>query len=607
MISAKGKSQAELFFLKRYKVLYIWLLVVTIGYTVLESISISIFFPLIGSVVGTAGSNSKIFKFLDVVISYMPFKDRFINVIVLVVVVFFVKESLGFVKHSLTGYGMGKVITDVKEEIFEKYVDSDYQFFLDNKQGKLTYDLLSATGRLGNFLQLLPDIITAGLMTLTIGVLLFSISFKVTLFLLAVGLGYNLITQILAKKVSYHIGNERVLVGTKANVIANEFIDGIKHIKVFGSFGFWRKGFIEAVRRFKKLLIEDYIWIGVPERVMQLLLVAILIGVALFMKRLNQVSPEALSTNVALVGVYLYAFYRLVPFLTSFGKLRMQLMGILPDVEIVYNALNQRTKYIEDGEVEIKNFEKEIKFEGMTFSYKGKGKILEDVSFSVKKGETTAIVGISGSGKTTLINLLGRLFICDSGRITIDGIDIRDIKYSSLTHLTGLVSQDTFIFNATIKENILFGLKDVLDERLFDAAKLANARDFIMHFPEGYETVVGDKGLKLSGGQRQRIAIARAILRDPQILILDEATSSLDYHSEAVVQKAINEVSKNRTVIIIAHRLSTVINADKIIVLAHGRVAEEGTHGDLMRKNGTYRALYDSQSRSQYEEAYEES
>ncbi len=275
----------------------------------------------------------------------------------------------------------------------------------------------------------------------------------------------------------------------------------------------------------------------------------------------------------------------------------MQLMGALPDAEVLYDALNQKTNYIHDGGLEIKNIEKEIKFENISFSYKNKKDIFKNINFSIEKGKTTAIVGTSGGGKTTIVNLIARLFDPDDGRITIDGIDLKEIKYSSLINLMGMVSQDTFIFNGTIKENIIFGLKDVSNERFFEAVKLANAHEFINHFPEGYETAVGDKGLKLSGGQRQRLAIARAILRDPQILILDEATSSLDYHSEALVQSAINIASKNRTVIVIAHRLSTVINADKIIVLDHGRVVEEGNHNELMRRNGVYKALYESQER----------
>jgi ABC-type multidrug transport system fused ATPase/permease subunit len=506
------------------------------------------------------------------------------------------KEVLGYTRVRLVGYGVGKVVCDVKESIFKKYANSDYQFFLDNKQGKLLYDLLNATGRLGNCLQFIPDIFTAIFMTVTIGVLLFSISFPVTVILMLLGVVYGALMHMMARRISYYLGAERVVVSTRANVIANEMIDGIKHIKVSGSFDFWLKNFSYSVRRFKDLVIRDYLWGSVPDRMIQLLPVVMLIAVSLFLY-FQKDPADFLSKHFITLGVYIYAFYRLSPYLTSFGRLRMQIMGALPDVEVLYDDLTGETNHIKDGTIDLKEFRKAIRFENVTFTYKGKKEILEDASFYIEKGKTTAIVGSSGSGKTTLINLIVRLFDPDSGRITVDGIDLKEIRHSSLIGLVGMVSQDTFIFNGTIKENITFGLKDISDEQLVEAARLGNAHEFIAGFPDRYDTVVGDKGLKLSGGQRQRIAIARAILRNPEILILDEATSSLDYHSEVLVQQAINQVSQNRTVIVIAHRLSTIINADKIVVIDRHRIVEEGSHRELMKNSGVYRFLYESQDR----------
>ncbi|MFH0771712.1 MAG: ABC transporter ATP-binding protein [Candidatus Omnitrophota bacterium] len=596
MNKTKGKFNAIWFFLKQYEKIYGSLLVVTIGYTVLESVSIFMFLPLFGSLLGQEQPAGGGLSFLEKVIQFLPFENRFLSVFLLTITVLITKELLAMAKLFLSGYGVGKFVCDAKEAVFNKYVDSDYQFFLENKQGKLSYNLLNATGISGNCLQFLTDMATAILMTITLGALLLSISLPVTASLLILGIGFNVLTHMLARKVSYNVGKERTLVSIQANVTANEFVDGIKHIKVFDAFEPWVRSFVTAVRRFKALVIKDYIWGGVPERVMQALPVGILVVVALSI-RFNAVSLEFLAKNYLKIGVYIYTFYRLMPYLTSFGKLRMQIMGVLPDVEILYEALRQNTNHIPDGSLEIENFNKEIKFEGVNFSYKGKKDILRDVNFSIERGKVTAIVGASGMGKSTLVNLIVRLFDPDGGRITIDGADLREIKYSSLIRLIGLVSQDTFIFNATIKENIIFGLKNVSNERLFEAGKLANANEFITGFPDGYETTVGDKGFKLSGGQRQRIAIARAILRNPQILVLDEATSSLDYHSEVVVQQAINAASRNRTVVVIAHRLSTVINADKILVVDQGRLVEEGRHHDLLKKAGVYKFLYESQDR----------
>ncbi|MBI4596078.1 MAG: ATP-binding cassette domain-containing protein, partial [Candidatus Tectomicrobia bacterium] len=233
-------------------------------------------------------------------------------------------------------------------------------------------------------------------------------------------------------------------------------------------------------------------------------------------------------------------------------------------------------------------------FDNVTFAYKGRGKVLEDVSITFEKRKTTAIVGRSGSGKTTIINLLLRLFDVDKGEIRIDGLNIKQYKSASWLDKIGYVSQDTFVFNDTIKNNIAFG-SQYPDEEVIRASKYANAHNFITELPDGYDTLVGDRGMKLSGGQRQRIAVARAMIRDPEILIFDEATNALDNISEAAVQKAIEEISKDHTVIVIAHRLSTIINADKIVVLGDGQVLEEGIHQELIAKGGPYTELYRSQ------------
>ncbi|MCH4179358.1 MAG: ABC transporter ATP-binding protein/permease [Megasphaera sp.] len=233
-----------------------------------------------------------------------------------------------------------------------------------------------------------------------------------------------------------------------------------------------------------------------------------------------------------------------------------------------------------------------IRFTDVFFSYDKEHPALMDFTLSIKPGEVVALVGPSGAGKSTIANLLPRFYDINSGSLTIDGIDIRDVTFSSLRQQIGLVPQETILFNATIRENILYGRLDATDEEIVAAAKAANAHDFIMDMPKGYDEIVGDRGCSLSGGQRQRISIARAILKNPRILILDEATSALDTESEKVVQVALDRLMEGRTAVVIAHRLSTIRDADNIVVVDHGRIVESGTHEELLNKKGLYANMY---------------
>jgi len=306
-------------------------------------------------------------------------------------------------------------------------------------------------------------------------------------------------------------------------------------------------------------------------------------------------NPAGFIQLIPVFGTFGIALLRLLPLMSNSGTLMMQIMSSLPNCELVYSTLTGEYSYIQDGKRELTAFQSNISLENVSFSHKGRSKTLEDISITFEKGKTTAIVGPSGAGKTTIVDLLLRLFDPDKGEVKIDGVNLKEYKLSSWLNRIGFVSQDTFIFHDSAKNNITFGSDGYPDEEVIKAAKGANAHNFILEFPEGYDTIVGDRGMRLSGGQRQRIAIARAMVRKPEILILDEATSALDNVSETLVQEAINRVSKERTVIIVAHRLSTIINADKVVVLENGRVMEEGTHEELMKRREVYWNLYKSQ------------
>ncbi len=294
---------------------------------------------------------------------------------------------------------------------------------------------------------------------------------------------------------------------------------------------------------------------------------------------------------------YMVILYSLINPLKEFSKAGYNIPKGLASMERIDKILKAEDTIIESSDAkEIKQFGDEIVFKNVNFSYDGNREVLKDINFTVKKGRTIALVGQSGSGKSTLVDLLPRYHDVTEGEILIDGVNIKDVKIHDLRAMIGNVNQEAILFNDTFFNNIAFGVQNATLEEVMAAAKIANAHDFIMETPDGYDTNIGDRGGKLSGGQRQRISIARAILKNPPILILDEATSALDTESERLVQEALEHLMRSRTTIAIAHRLSTIKNADEICVMHEGRIVESGTHDSLLAMNGYYKRLNDMQS-----------
>jgi ATP-binding cassette subfamily B protein len=282
--------------------------------------------------------------------------------------------------------------------------------------------------------------------------------------------------------------------------------------------------------------------------------------------------------------------------LNFIGTLYRDIKQSLVDIESLFAVLDQPAEVSDKVDAKpLAVADAAVRFENVTFSYDPERQILKGVSFEVPAGKTVAIVGPSGAGKSTISRLLFRFYDVSGGRITIDGQDLRDVTQTSLRHAIGMVPQDTVLFNDTVAYNIRYGRPDASDAEVEEAARLAQIGDFIERLPKRYETEVGERGLKLSGGEKQRVAIARTILKAPPILMLDEATSALDTHTEREIQGALDRVSQNRTTLVIAHRLSTVVNADEILVLDQGVVAERGRHEDLLEKGGLYASMWTRQ------------
>jgi subfamily B ATP-binding cassette protein MsbA len=309
-----------------------------------------------------------------------------------------------------------------------------------------------------------------------------------------------------------------------------------------------------------------------------ILISVIIVGFNLFVVG-GSLQPSSLLT-------FMFVLFRMMPLVEQVNGLRVEIGSYGGSIDKIKQILKTEDKvYLKNGNVEFENLQHSIDFINVSFGYTEQT-ILQDINLSIKSGETTALVGTSGAGKTTLADLIPRLYDPTQGMILVDGIDMRNLDIDSLRRKMAIVSQDTFIFNASVRDNIAYGLGDIEEDQLRLVASQANALEFILEMPEGFETKLGDRGVRLSGGQRQRIAIARAILRNPNILILDEATSALDSVTERLIQEALEELSKGCTVIAIAHRLSTIVSADKIVVLEKGRIIEQGSYQELIDQRG---------------------
>ncbi len=377
------------------------------------------------------------------------------------------------------------------------------------------------------------------------------------------------------------------------NSIMQENINGIKVIKAFGAEEYEKKRFAEVNEQSFTAIMKSIQFKLTQTPLVELFgTIGILVIIAFGAYLVNTKPDFTAGSFLSFVAYMLVATSPVNRFSNTYADLRKGMVSAGRVFELLDNPVEPEDK---ETAVDLNDVKGKVEFEDIHFAYNEEAQIIKGINFTANPGEVVAIVGPNGAGKTTLVNLIPRFYTLTGGDIRIDGNNINDIKLKSLRSHIGVVLQDTVLFSGTIRENIAFGNPDAPEEEVIKAAKIANAHDFIMKQPHGYETKVGERGVGLSGGQKQRISIARTILRHPEILILDEATSSMDQESEALVQDALEHLMKGRTTFVIAHRLSTIKRADRIMVLNGGKIEEEGKHEELMKKGGLYKKLYEAQ------------
>ncbi len=384
---------------------------------------------------------------------------------------------------------------------------------------------------------------------------------------------------------------------SRANTRAIDSLLNYETVKYFGNEDFEARRYDENLQVWEKAAIKNQTSLSALN-MGQGGIIAVGITAMLMLASQGVTSGELTLGDLVLINTYLMQMFIPMNFL---GFVYREIKHSLADMERMFKLLDENREISDKpGARDLQVSRGEVRFEHVSFSYKSQRRILDDVSFAVPPGHKVAVVGPSGSGKSTLVRLLFRFYDVDEGRIAIDGIDIRDVTQQSLRAAIGIVPQDTVLFNDTIYYNISYAKPDASREEVLHAARLAHLDAFIESLPEGYDTVVGERGLKVSGGEKQRIAIARAILKNPRILVFDEATSALDSESEQAILAALREVAENHTTLVIAHRLSTIVDADRILVLKKGRIVESGTHHDLLEAGNVYARMWALQQQEKH-------
>ena len=486
-----------------------------------------------------------------------------------------------------------RAVRTIALKVFRHLHALSLRFHLNRQTGGMTRDIERGTRGIGSLVSytlfsILPTLVE---ITLVLGYL---VSHYNGWFagITAVALVSYIVFTILVTEWRTHFRRTMNDLDSKANTKAIDSLINYETVKYFGNEDYEARRYDEGLKRYETAAVKSQTSLSLLNTG-QSTIIAVAVTFILWRATQGVIDHTMTLGDLVLVNAFMIQLY--VP-LNFLGVLYREIKQSLADMERLFSLMDQHREIADAPHAKpLVPHGAEIRFTDVNFSYESKRQILFDVSFTIAAGTTTAVVGHSGSGKSTLSRLLFRFYDINSGHISIDGQDLRDVTQSSLRMAIGIVPQDTVLFNDTIEYNIAYGRPGASKEDIVAAAKAAYIHDFIESLPDGYATMVGERGLKLSGGEKQRVAIARTVLKNPAILIFDEATSALDSKAEQAIQQQLKEIAQNRTTLVIAHRLSTVVDAAQILVLEHGRILERGTHASLLAANGPYAQMWERQ------------
>jgi len=519
------------------------------------------------------------------------------NVLILMICVvlatFLLKNASGYFSNFFLAYLRNGILKDIRNELYNKTVMLPISYFSEKRKGDIIARISGDVNEIQNSLLAILELLIREPLTIIFTIIvMFTISLKLTIFVfIFIPISGFIISRVgkSLKKRSKRVQEEN---GSFLSVL-DETLNGLKVIKGFNAENRFNTTFQKSTSRLYKFSNELAHRQNLASPTSEFLGIVVIAVILLYGGQMvlvdKTLTPDQFITYMALA-------YNILTPAKAISKASYKVKSGNASADRVLDILNTESIVKEPSGAKVKTaFESELKLNQISFKYED-DLVLKNFSLNVPKGKSVALVGQSGSGKSTIANLVTRFYDVNQGTITIDGDDIKHITKYSLRDLMGLVTQVSILFNDTVANNLKIGKTDATDKEIIDALKVANAWEFVKDLPQGIDTNIGDSGGKLSGGQKQRLSIARAVLKNPPIMILDEATSALDTESEKLVQDALEKMMQNRTSIVIAHRLSTIQNADLIVVMQKGEIAEQGTHTELMAKNGVYRRLVDMQS-----------